>query len=142
MTPEELNDNYEYKLLKRALLKDFPFITDISVRPEELRKYQSSIFVNLYIDLRKFYELTGITVPSWLSWYIREGKVPDFSLLSFISYADGEVDKDKAKQIQHGIETIMRQINNSKAIPQELKLPINNNGHRRGFNIGDILMTI
>lgn len=142
MTSEELINNYEYKLLKRALLKEYPFIIDISVRPEELKTYQSSIFVNLHIDLRKFYELTGITVPSWLTWYLREGRTPDFSLLSFISYADGGVDKDKAKQIQEGIETIMRQINNSKAIPQELKLPINNNGHRRGFNIGDILMTI
>jgi hypothetical protein len=35
MTAQELNDNYEYKITKRALIKEFPFIKDVFVREEE-----------------------------------------------------------------------------------------------------------
>lgn len=138
MTIEELINNYEYKLTKRALMKEFPFIVDMSVIPGELETYKSSIFMNFYIDANKFFEITGTSPSPWLKYYMDRGQEFNHGLLSLSSFVDGVEDTEKVNKIYKDMEKTMEMINKSKVIPQELQLPRNSEGRKRHMLMGNL----
>ena len=51
MTIEELENNYEYKVTKKALLREFPFVKDVYVKDDdEINKWVRYIYIDLIID--------------------------------------------------------------------------------------------
>jgi hypothetical protein len=51
MEYNELLTNYEYKITKKGLLREFPFIVDVLDTDEhDFQKYKSVIFITLVID--------------------------------------------------------------------------------------------
>ena len=51
MTEEELYDNYEFKVTKRALMREFPFIKNVYVKdPATIDQYKSFIFLDADIN--------------------------------------------------------------------------------------------
>ena len=46
MTPEQLNDNYEYKITKKVILREFPWVKEFVVDPNTINDY-GLIFVDL-----------------------------------------------------------------------------------------------
>ena len=61
MTPEQLENNYEFKVVRRALMREYPWIKDVTFKPSELEKY-NLIFLDLIVDPIKMGEAYGYNI--------------------------------------------------------------------------------
>ena len=132
MTVEELYNNYEFIVGKRLLKQKFPFIVDVRAKQSDLDNY-SIIFLDLYIDLDKFFETFDELSPaSWLPSYLTKDKPYDASYLSMLVK---ERDND-LYDIEAEINNILRKVHKSPAIPNNMKLP-----HERVMQKGGVFAT-
>ena len=120
LTREEFLDNYEYKVTKRLLKKEFPFIIDV-VPTENFEEYESVHFVYVIIDPNKFME----EYPEARIWshlkYLSEIFMPGYVYgMSFKFFFDTEEDY---LPLQKEIEETIRGVHYSQSIPPDLKLP-------------------
>ena len=118
MTPEELYDNYEYKVTVRALKREFPFIKDIRIKEDEINNY-GLIFLNIVIDPFQMAQTYGYHVSNWVKNNIRRGET-DSSITPSVFFDEPYVDVIKVGDM---VEELMSSIHNSKAIPDTMKLP-------------------
>ena len=119
MTPEELENNYEYKVVKRALMREYPWIKDVTFTPNELDQY-NLIFLNLIVDPILMRDTYGYEFNPWVVGRIERGEnyrgnYP--SLLFDVTYEQGKDD------IIDPLNDMIAQIHNSPAIPQDMRLP-------------------
>jgi len=128
MTEKELYDNYEFKLVKRALMNEYPWIKDVFVDPEQLKKY-SLIFLNFEIDLIKLSEEMGWPISPFIMRALKNDN--EYRAL-YLSLFFDEIDYADTVNITSGLERVMRSIGRSPALPDELK--IKNKGP---FSVGD-----
>lgn len=118
MTEQELNDNYEYKVTKRALLREFPFIKDVFIKhPDEIDKYSSIIFIDFIIDPYIMTHMLGVKLDKVVDRYLRSGQ-PYWSPFLSSYFAD----RDDVDEPLREMKNLMRGIHESTAIPSELKL--------------------
>lgn len=78
---QNIYNNYEYKLIKRGLKKEFPWIIDIEVN-EHVDNY--SIPLNIYIDPYKLQETLNRPLYSWVNRSIVNGEEYKSSYISTI----------------------------------------------------------
>jgi len=119
MTPEQLRNNYQYKVVRRAIMEKFPWITDIMFDENDLNQYYT-IFLDFVVDPDKVKELTDLSFARYVANRIDEGyyyKALYPSLLFDLSYEQGR------DAIIKPIEDLMDEIHKSPALPDELKLP-------------------
>ena len=64
ITKQELDNNYEYKVVKKVLLREFPFIKSIDVNEDKLNEY-SIISLDLTIDPQMITDEYGWELTSW-----------------------------------------------------------------------------
>ena len=119
MTEQELYDNYEFKITKRALMREFPFIKNVYVKdPATIDEYKSFIFLDADINPYEMSHMYGLKVDRITDKYLRRGEPywgPYLSL--FIS---GGV--EETWPIKKAISELMNGIRKSPAMPSELKL--------------------
>ena len=121
MTVQELNDNYEYKVTKRALIKEFPFIKDVFVREEEeINKWSRLIYIDLIIDPFAFAQQYGFRVWGPIINALKRGEPYMSPYLSLFIGTDDRV--ELASPVNKAMEELMDGIHKSPAIPHELKL--------------------
>ena len=118
MTKEELENNYEYKITKRALMREFPFIKDIYAKDDDdINKWKYSIYLELVIDPYILGQIYGIPVWNLVTRSLQRGE-PYWAPYLGTFFTDRDVtdtiDKDMG-------DTILA-IHKSKALPDELKL--------------------
>lgn len=119
MTPEQLRNNYEYKVVRRAIMKEFPWIVDVTFNEDEINVY-SIIFLEFVVDRDKLKELTDLSFAPYLANRIDKGyyyKALFPSLIFDLSYEQGR------EAIIIPMEDLMREIHKSPALPDELKIP-------------------
>jgi hypothetical protein len=119
MTPEQLRNNYEYKVVRRAIMKEFPWIVDVTFNEDETNEY-NIIFLDFVVDRDKVKELTDFSFPDYAvgrieKGYYYKGLYP--SLIFNMSYTEGK------NTITDHMEDLMDKIHDSPALPDELKLP-------------------
>lgn len=119
MTPEQLENNYEYKVVKRALMREYPWIKDVTFTPNELDQY-NLIFLNLIVDPIQMRDTYGYGFNPWVVSRIERGEnyrgnYP--SLLFDVSYEQGKDD------IIDPLNKMIEQIHKSPAIPEDMRLP-------------------
>ena len=121
MTVQELNDNYEYKVTKRALIKEFPFIKDVFVREEEeINKWSSFIYIDLIIDPFAFAQQYGFRVWGPIINALKRGE--DY-MSPYLSLFIGDPDRvELASPVNKAMEELMDGVHKSPAIPHEFKL--------------------
>jgi len=128
LTYEELLDNYEFKVGKRILTREYPWIKDVVVKnPEDVNRY-NLIFVDVIINPFELSEEKGWRLASYVVRSIDNGT--DFWSPYLSTYYTGEV-RDEAMDLVRGMEKTLEDLHKSPAIPQEMRLP----GHRK-LNIG------
>jgi len=130
-TEEELYNNYEFKVVKRALMKQYPWIKDVTVDPEQLTKY-NLIFLNFDVDPAMLAEEMGWELNSWVKEAYEQGNMYHGLYLSLFFRGLGF---DDTKFIINDMEKTFRDINRSPALPEDLKIK----GERR-FTVGDFIM--
>jgi len=121
MTYEELIDNYEFKVSKKMLMREYPWIKDVQYKnPNDINKY-NLIFIDLVVDPYELAEEYGWDVVWYINRRVRDGDFPNYAYLSILF--DGPKSTEGAKDLQNQIEKDLQSIHRSAAIPQELKLP-------------------
>ena len=116
-TPEELYDNYTFKLIKRALMREFPYIKNVFVGDFDLGKY-NTIFLNFELDPTIWEEMYDDEFQGWLKGAMDDGKYVDLSYPITASY----MTYDEYQPIKRKIEKVMSQVANTDAVPRELKI--------------------
>jgi hypothetical protein len=119
MTKEELENNYEYKVTKKALMKKFPFIKNVYVKDDEdINKWKYSIYLELVIDPYILGQTYGIPVWSVVTRLLRRGE--DYWSPYLGTFFQ---DRKVTDTINRDMGTLMNGIHKSVALPDELKLP-------------------
>ena len=118
ITPDELRSNYQYKVSARILKQQFPWIKEITFRPDEVNKY-GLIFLDITMDPNILSEETGWQLTSYAKHDLdRYGdyKSPYLSTTMDITY-------EQSKEVTNQMEKVLDSVDKSPAIPRDLKLP-------------------
>ena len=127
LTYEEFLDNYEFKVAKRMLLREYPWIKDVFFRnPEEVNKY-NLIFLDVTFDPFELGEQEGWRLASYVITNVQRGD--DFWSPYLSTYF--RTNTDDARALVQEIDKSLEGIHSSPAIPKEMKLP-----EHRKLNIG------
>jgi len=112
MTLEELKNSYVFKIVRRVLMKQYPWIKDVRISEDDFNDYRYIIFLDLYIDPYILGEEMDWTVASWVK--------PGYDAGSTL----GLLFKDRANFSDVTIElgNLMDEITHSPAIPEEMRL--------------------
>jgi hypothetical protein len=121
MTREEFENNYEYKVTKKALMREFPFVKDVFVKEDkDLTKWSHTIYLDLIIDPFALAHQYGFRVWGPIINALKRGE--DY-FSPFISLFIGNEDRvELAAPITKAMDELMDGIHRSPAMPQELKL--------------------
>ena len=131
MTKEDLENNYEYKVVRRALMREFPWIKDVTFNPEELDQY-NLIFLNLIVDPAKMGEAYGWEMTSWVKMAYSNGDRYSGNYPSLLFNVSYEVGKDT---VSAPINRMLEEIHTSPALPVDMRLP-----RGRTFNVGSYIV--
>ena len=119
MTLEELYDNYTFKVIKRALMREFPFIKNVYVKdPATIDRYKSFIFIDVDINPYELSHQYGLKVDKIADRHLRRGE-PYYG--PYISLFIGG-DIEDSRPIRNAISELVDGVQNSTAIPEEFKL--------------------
>jgi hypothetical protein len=119
MTEQELYDNYEFKITKRALMREFPFIKNVYVKdPATIDEYKSFIFLDADINPYEMSHMYGLKVDRITDKYLRRGEPYWGPYLSL--FVTGGV--EETWPIKKAISDLILGIRKSPAMPSELKL--------------------
>jgi len=116
-TTEELYDNYTFKLIKRALMRDFPYIKNVFVNPPDLGRF-NTIFLNFDFDPTIWGEMYNDPMKSWLKDFADKGGYVDLSY----PITSTDMKYEEYQPIRKSIEKVISQVANSEAVPRELKI--------------------
>jgi hypothetical protein len=119
-TREEIEDNYEFKVMKRLLKKEFPFIIDMKLT-DNWDDYRSLLFVDVSINPSVLMEQLNIPDTPTSTKYLRafRSSVPYLTMLFPSSYNKDESITDLGKKVQATITKIQQ----SPSMPYDMKLP-------------------
>lgn len=130
MTIEELKNTYEFKLVKKAIMREYPFVKDITVKDEsDINRWTHTMYLELVID--PFILSNMLQLPLWAVTIerLKRGE-PHWSVTLTLFFAGtNDAKMNKVRNVNTQMENLMREIHESPAIPQELKL-------NKIFNIG------
>ena len=133
VTQDEVENSYEFKLMKRILKKEFPWIIDIKApSDDEINKY-NLLFFDMLIDPFMLQKEMEWPIVSYLRYYLTGGRSyhePYAYVSSYLSTMFN-VNRQETQELQDDVETTMRSISKSNAIPEDLKL-----GKGRTFSVG------
>ena len=119
-TREDIENNYEFKVVKRLLKKEFPFITDVKLT-DNWGDYNSLFFVDVSLNPSLLMEHLNIPDTPASTKYLRvfSHSVAYLSMLFPSSFNRNESISDLAKKVQ---ATITR-VHQSPSIPDDMRLP-------------------
>lgn len=111
VTQTYVYNNYEYKLAKRILKMDYPWILDLVVPPTSELDRWTLIFVNILIDPKIFSETYNVKM------------LPTTANRYAYLYNIFEMPKHVATSYDDLIQDFFIDLHKNPAIPEELKLP-------------------
>ena len=120
MTREELENNYTYKVTKKALMREFPFIKDITVNDEDINKWKHHIYIDLIIDPFVLGHQYGFSIWNPIINVLKRGEDYWSPYLSIFVSNNNRL--EYTSPITKAMEELMEGIRKSPAIPSELKL--------------------
>jgi len=118
ITKDELYNNYEYKITKKIILNEFPWIKDMTFDGGNINEY-NLIFVTLHMNPFELSDLTGWGVYKWALKDIEEGHTFSTSYLSSMM----NITYNEALPTTEKIDDTFKSVHKSAAIPPELRLP-------------------
>ncbi len=133
VTHDEVENSYEFKLVKRILKREFPWILDvIAPSDEEINQY-NLIFPDIVIDPFILQKEKEWPIVSYLRYYLTGGISHHSPYTYQSSYLSTmyNVGREETQELQDDVENTMRSIAKSNAIPSDLKL-----GKGRTFAVG------
>lgn len=128
MTKQEVEQSLPFKAAKKILKSRFPWITKIEV-PEDVEKYSSLIFLEIYFNPNKFlesypeYDLD----PFYTKYVVRDKSFKTWGSTNMSNFfrkegEDSSERYDKFKPISDEVVKILSAIGRSQAFPEEVRL--------------------
>jgi hypothetical protein len=118
MTPQELYNNYEYKVTAKALKREYPLILNVGVEEDRINEY-NLIFIDVYFDPYLVEDEYDWGLASWLVRSIEDGREYNSPYLS----TGFKCTFEDAREVADEIEDTIKGIHKSAAMPYDLKLP-------------------
>ena len=127
VTKEEVENSYEFKLTKKILKREYPWIIDIVLPSDDEINEYALIFADVVIDPYMLQRETGWPFSTYMKHYFRGDK-------NFVNQSDQylyrtsylttmfDVPREEALPIQNEIEETIKNVAKSPALPQDLKL--------------------
>ena len=120
ITPEELYDNYEYKVTLKALKREFPFIKDVRIDEDNINRY-GLIFIEIYIDPYQMAKIYNLTPSEYVISSIMKGE--DYFngpvVTPSIYFKEGHAEMSP---ITNAIDRLIDEVHDSNAIPMTMKM--------------------
>lgn len=117
MTVDQVKDSYMFRIIKRALMKKYPWIKDVEVDEEDFENYKHNIFINVFVDPSILADENDWTVASW----VEPGYDAGSTLGMFFR------DRGSFSYINDEVNDFLYNVTNSPAIPEDLRLPSQRN---------------
>ncbi len=131
LSKKEIEDSYMFKLIKRAIKKEFPFVKDVRVDEVSLPSY-NTIFVDMILDFETLKRELNMEPQPW----IKPFNIPYNAIgLNLILKGEDEILYDIRKKF----ESIISKVSNATVIPDEYVLK-NKRGYRVAFGLGDFIL--
>lgn len=115
LSKEQLENTLEFKVIKGAIKKKYPFVVGVTV-DKDYQHYETSLFIDIILDLKKFEEYMGEPIGERtqlsLPWHLKLDKDYSTAYLS-LWYDRDETLKEKAQLIKRDIDDKIRTIHTS-----------------------------
>jgi hypothetical protein len=123
-TKEEVESSPMFKIIKRAIMRKYPWIKDIYAGDEEdLKKYSSMLFLDADIDAQQLADEMGWTMESWASPdKQRRTHNRNYFDTVYLSVLFTNPFDEEARALQNDIDDEMKRIQKSNAIPSDIKI--------------------
>jgi hypothetical protein len=125
MNKQEVENSFPFKAVKKILKKNYPFIIRLVV-PDDVEKYKSLIFLDIYIDIYKLMEIMPkYEIDNFYMRYYLSSDPNIWGASSFAAFFNGDNIQERIayfKPLIDDILNILHSVARSTAIPQELRL--------------------
>ena len=123
-TKEEVESSPMFKIIKRAIMRKYPWIKDIYAGDEEdLIKYSSMLFLDADIDAQQLADEKGWTLESWATPDAqRRTYNRDYFDTVYLSVLFTKPFYEESRELQNDIDGEMKRIQKSDAIPSDIKI--------------------
>ena len=123
-TKEEVESSPMFKIIKRAIMRKYPWIKDIYAGDEEdMRKYSSMLFLDADIDAQQLADENEWTLEQWVNPDLqRRIYNRDHFNTVYLSVLFTKPSDEEARQLQNDIDDEMKRIQKSNAIPSDIKI--------------------
>ena len=120
LTVQEVENTYHFKLAKKMVMKEYPWISDVIVDRDNLNEYRL-VFVDVIVNNDKIKSMYKWEEQPWAIYGMKqEGQYVGSSLS--VSY---QIHRKVGEVINNRIGDIFNLINYTPAVPEELKIPFN-----------------
>jgi len=131
LSKEEIEDSYMFKLIKRGIKKEFPFVIDVRVDEVSLPSY-NTIFVDMILDFETLKRELDMEPQPW----IKPFNIPYSAIgINLILKGDDEI----LYVIRKEFESIIDKVSKATIIPDEYVLK-NKRGYRLNFGLGNFIL--
>jgi len=139
VTPTEVENNYEFKLMKKVLRQEYPWVLDVLVpKDEDINKY-NLIFLPIVIDPFMLQKEVGLPIESWIKRYLTDERYKQtYRQYAYVSSYISTMfngDRDTPRDLQERVDITMKSVGRSAAIPDNLKI-----GKGRQFSSGEFII--
>ena len=139
VTPTEVENNYEFKLMKKVLRQEYPWVLDVLVpKDEDINKY-NLIFLPIVIDPFMLQKEVGLPIEAWIKRYLTDERYKQtYRQYAYVSSYISTMfngDRDTTRDLQEKVDITMKSVGRSPAIPDNLKL-----GKGRQFSSGEFII--
>jgi hypothetical protein len=121
MTQQEIENNYTYKIVRKVLMREFPWIKDVQLDVHGLEQFQYVIFLNIFMNPYELGRERDFKVAHWIESAIRQGEDYDTSVITM--YFEGST--DEMREVTQELNDTIEATQNSPAIPVDMRLPEN-----------------
>jgi hypothetical protein len=123
-TKAEVESSPMFKIIKRAIMRKYPWIKDIYAGDEEdMKKYSSMLFLDADIDAQQLADENEWTLEQWVNPDLqRRIYNRDHFNTVYLSVLFTKPSDEEARQLQNDIDDEMKRIQKSNAIPSDIKI--------------------
>ena len=119
MTQEEIENNYTYKIVRKVLMREYPWIKDVQLDVPRLVNFTYVIFLDIFIDPYELGKEQGWDVARWIDTSVNLGEPYESMSLSLFFVGT----TDEMRELKNDVNKTIEDVQQSPAIPQDMRLP-------------------
>ena len=119
MTQQEIENNYTYKVVRKVLMREYPWIKDVQLDVPRLVNFTYVIFLDIFIDPYELGKEHGWDVARWIESSIKRNE--PYESMSLSLFFNGST--DEMRELKNEVSKTIEDVQQSPAIPQDMRLP-------------------